>query len=91
MTARSHSIKEDMEEADVMFPILGHPVMRTDAGFIELPVGLVFWDSIASLPEHAVMRATNGAMDEKRKKKNDDKEKKRRSKQRAKLQRGKRH
>jgi len=67
-----------------MFPILGHPVMRPDMGFIELPVGLVFWDSIVLLPEHAAMRVANHATDEQRKKK-DDEEKKRRSKQRAKL------
>ena len=34
-----------------MFLILLHPMMRPDVGFIELPAGLVFWDSIAPLPE----------------------------------------
>ena len=66
-----------MGEADAVFPTLGHPVMRPDAGFIELPAGLVFQDSIASLPEHTTMRAVNHAMDEQRKKrKKDDEEKK---------------
>ena len=55
--------------------------MRPDAGFIELPMGLVFWDFVAPLPEHAAMRAANRAMDEQRKKKKDDKEKKWRLKQ----------
>ena len=73
-----------------MFPILGHPVMRPDAGFIELPVGLVFRDSVMPLLEHTAMRATNYATDEQRKKKKDDEEKKQWSTQRAKLQRGKR-
>ena len=84
-------IKEATEEADAVFPILGHPVIRPDAGFIELPVGLVFRDSVTLLPEHAAMRAVNHAVDEQRKKKKNDEEKKRWSKQRAKLQRGKRH
>ena len=35
-------IKEATEAADAVFPILGHPVMWPDAGFIELPTGLVF-------------------------------------------------
>ena len=35
-------IKEAIGEANAMFLILGHPMMRLDAGFIELPVGLVF-------------------------------------------------
>ena len=82
-------IKEATGEADAVFPTLGHPVMRSNAGFIELLVGLVFRDSIAPLPEHTAMRATNRAVDEQRKKK-DDEEKKRQSRQRAKLQRGKR-
>ena len=59
-----------------MFPIPGHLVIRPDVGFIEQLVGLVFWDSIAPLPEHVAMRAANHAMDEQRKKKKDDKEKK---------------
>ena len=73
-------IKEAMGEADVMFPTPRHPVMRPDAGFIELPAGLVFRDSVAPLPEHKAMRAANYAMDGQMKKKKDDKEKKRRSK-----------
>ena len=69
-----------------MFPIPRHPMMWPDAGFIKLPAGLVFWDSIALLLEHAPMRAANHAMDEQRKKKKkDDEEKKRQLKQRAKL------
>ena len=59
-----------------MFLILGHPVMWTKAGFIELPVGLVFWDSVAPLPEHAAVRVANCTVDEQWKKK-DDEEKKR--------------
>ena len=35
-------IKEAIGEGDAMFLILGHPMMRPDAGFIELSVGLVF-------------------------------------------------
>ena len=35
-------IKEATGEADAVFLILGHPVMRPDVGFIELPMGLVF-------------------------------------------------
>ena len=79
-----------MREADTVFLILGRPVMRPDTGFIELPMGLVFWDSVTPLLEHAAVRAANRAADEQRKKKKDEKEKKWRSKQRAKLQRGKR-
>ena len=77
-------IKEATGKADAMFPILGHPVMWLDMGFIELPVGLVFRDSIVPLLEHAAVRLVNCTVDEERKKK-DDKEKKRRSKQRSKL------
>ena len=79
-----------MGEADVTFLILRHPVMQPDVGFIELPSGLVFQDSVAPLPEHAAMRAANHAMDEQWKKKKDDEEEKLWSKQQAKLQRGKR-
>ena len=71
-----------------MFLILGHPVMRLNAGFIELPAGLAFWGSIGPLLEHVAMRVVNHAADEQRKKKKDDEEKKQWSKQRAKLQRG---
>ena len=60
-----------------MFTILGHPVMRPDVGFIELPVELVFQDSIAPLPKHMAMRVANYAIDEQRKKKKNDEEKKR--------------
>ena len=74
-------IKEAVREADAMFLILGHPVMWLDVGFIELPVGLVFWDSVMLLPEHAAVRVANRAMDEQRKKKKDDEEKKGWSKQ----------
>ena len=35
-------IKEAMGEPNAMFLILGHPMMRPDVGFIELPAGLVF-------------------------------------------------
>ena len=42
-------IKEATGEAKAVFLILGHPVMWPDAGFIELPAGLVFQDSIAPL------------------------------------------
>ena len=59
-----------------MFLTLGHPVMRPDTGFIELPVGLVFRDSIVPLPEHAAVRAANHTTYEQRKKKKDDEEKK---------------
>ena len=74
-------IKEATGEADAVFPIPVHPVMRPDTGFIELPMGLVFRDSVAPLPEHATVRAANHSVDEERKKKKDDEEKKRRSKQ----------
>ena len=85
-------IKEAMGEADAVFLTPGHPVMRPDMGFIELPAGLVFQDSITPLLEHAAVRVANHAMDEqrKKKKKKDNEEKKWRSKQRARLQRGKR-
>ena len=73
-----------------MFLIPRLPVMRPNMGFIELPVGSVFRDSVALLLEHATMRAANHVVDDQRKKKKDDEEKKRWSKQRAKLQRGKR-
>jgi len=52
-------IKDAMREVDVVFPILGHPVMQPDTGFIELLMGLVFQDSITLLSEHAAMRAAN--------------------------------
>ena len=58
-----------------MIPILRHPVMRPDTGFIELPAGLVFRDSVAPLPEHAAVRAANRAADEQRKKKDDEEKK----------------
>ena len=82
-------IKEAMGEVDVVFPILGHPMMWPNVGFIELPVGLTFQDSITPLPEHTVVRAANHVVDEQRKKKKDDEEKKWSSKQRAKQQQGK--
>ena len=66
-------IKEATGESDTVFPILRHPMMWPDMGFIELPAGLVFWDSIAPLPEHAAMRVVNRAIDEKRKKKDEEK------------------
>ena len=47
-----------------MFSFLGNPVMWPDTGFIELPTGLVFWDSVAPLLEHAAMRAANHAAEE---------------------------
>jgi len=53
-----------MYKSNAMFPILGHPVMRLESGFIELPMDLGFRASVASLPEHAAMRATNHAVDE---------------------------
>ena len=53
-----------MGEADAVFSILGHPIMRLDEGFIELLVGLVFRDSVTSLSEHIAVRAANHAMDE---------------------------
>ena len=65
-------IKEAMGEADIMFLIPRHPMMWPDIGFIELLVGLVFWDSIVLLLEHVTMRAVNYAMDEQSKKKKDD-------------------
>jgi len=34
--------KEATAEVDAVFPILGHPMMRPNVGFIELPVVLVF-------------------------------------------------
>ena len=71
-----------------MFPIPGHPVMRPEPGFIELPVDLGFRAFIVPLPEHATVRAVNRATDERRKKDKDDEEKKQRVKERAKLQRG---
>ena len=74
-------IKEATGEANAMFLISGHPMMRLDMGFIELPMGLVFRDSIAQLPEHVAVRAVNCAIDEQRKKKKNDEEKKWRSKQ----------
>ena len=74
-------IKEAMEESDAMFSILGCLVMRPNTGFIELPMGLVFRDSITPLPEHTAMRVVKRATDEQRKKKKDYKEKKRWSKQ----------
>ena len=69
-------IKEAMGEPNAMFLILGHPMMRPDVGFIELPAGLVFWDSVVPLLEHVAMRVVNHAADEQRKKKKDDEEKK---------------
>ena len=73
-------IKEATGEADTVFLTPGHPVMWPDMGFIELPVGLVFIDSVVPLLEHTAVRAANHAVDEKWKKKKDDEEKKRRSK-----------
>ena len=82
-------IKEATGEADAVFLISRHPVMWSDTGFIELPVRLVFRDSIASLPKHAVVRAANHATDEQRKKKKkDNEERKRWSKQRGKRRQG---
>ncbi|XP_066323222.1 uncharacterized protein [Miscanthus floridulus] len=81
-------IKEATGEANIMFLTLGHPVMWPDMGFVELPVGLVFQDSVTPLLEHTAMRAANHAMDEQwKKKKKDNEEEKCRSKQRAKLYR----
>ena len=54
-----------MDEFDDVFPILGHPMMRPEPGFVELPVDLGFRASIVLLPEHA-----------RRKKEKDNKEKK---------------
>ena len=70
-----------------MFPILGHPAMRPDAGFIELPVGFGFWAFIVPPLEHTVVRSTNHAIDEKRNKEKDDKKAKQQVKERAKLNR----
>ena len=83
-------IKEATKETDTVFPIPGHPTMRPDMGFVELPTGLGFRASIAPLPEHAAMRAVNCAADDKRKKEKDDKKARRRVKQRARLNQGKR-
>ena len=47
-----------------MFLILGHPMMWPDTGFIELPMGLAFRDSIVTLLEHTTMRAVNHAVGE---------------------------
>jgi len=57
-------IKEVTDESSAVFPISGHPVMRPEPGFIELPVDLGFRASVASLPEHAAMRAATHATDE---------------------------
>ena len=57
-------VKETTDESDAMFPIPGHPMMRPEPGFIELPVDLGFRASVASLPEHAAMRAATHATDE---------------------------
>jgi len=73
------------DESNVMFPILGYPVMRPEPGFIELPMDLGFQASVTPLPEHAAVRAANRATYEWRKKEKDDKEKKWRAKARAKL------
>ena len=81
-------IKEATGEANAVFPISGHPVMRPDTGFIELTTGLVFRDSIALLPQHATVRVANHAVDERRKKKQEDEEKKRRLKQRGRQRQG---
>ena len=64
--------------------------MRSNAGFIELPIGLGFHASTALLLEHTVVRAANCAADEKRKKEKDDKKARRWAKQRARLNQGKR-
>ena len=68
-------IKEATWEANDMFLISSHPMMWSDAGFIELLAGLVFWDSIVPLLEYMAVRVANRAMDEQRKKKKDDEEK----------------
>ena len=81
-------IKEATGEGDAVFSILGHHVMWPDTGFIKLPVELVFWDSIVSLPEHTAVRVANRATDEQRKKKKDNEEKKQRLKQRGKRSQG---
>ena len=53
-----------MEESDVMFPIQGHPMMRLDVGFSELPAELGFRASVVPLPEYTAVRAMNRAADE---------------------------
>ena len=63
-----------MDESDAKFPILGHPMMWLELGFIKLPADLGFWASVALLLEHAAVRAVNHAIDEWRKKDKDDKE-----------------
>ena len=50
-------IKEAMREADAVFLIPGHPMMRSDTGFIELSMGLVIQDSVVLLPEHMAVKA----------------------------------
>ena len=79
-------IKEASEESNTMFLILGHPLILSDTSFVELPVGLGFQASVTPLPEHAVVKAMNNAVDERRKKDKDDKEVRRW----ARLNRGKR-
>ena len=69
-------IKEVIDESDAVFPILGHPLMWPELGFIELPADLGFWASFAPLLEHVAMRAANHDIDERRKKDKDNKEKK---------------
>ena len=69
-------IKEAIDEPNAVFPILGYPMIRLEPDFIELPTDLGFKTSIASLPEHAAVRAANRAADERRKKDKDDEEKK---------------
>ena len=71
-----------------MFPVLGHPMMQPDVGFIELPARLSFLASVVLLPEHAAMRTVNRPIDKKRKKKKDEEKAKRWAKERAKLDRG---
>ena len=73
-----------------MFPISGHPVMRSDASFIEILAGLVFRDSITPLLEHAAMRVVNHATDEKKKKVKHNKKARWQAKEWAKLDQGKR-
>ena len=79
-----------MDESKAVFLILRHPMMWPNAGFVELPARLGFWASVALLPEHAVMRLANHAIDEKKKKAKDDKKARWWAKERAKLDRGKR-
>lgn len=79
-----------MEESDIVFPISGHPTMWPNMGFVELPVGLGFRASIASLPDHAAIRVVNHTVDKKRKKEKGDKKVRRWAKQRARMNRGKR-